>query len=153
MEFQSTLRRTERLKEKTVSMSRKRFQSTLRRTERRIRLENLLNKYKISIHAPTNGATAYTKAHEEKFNISIHAPTNGATIPLASIDSNLSISIHAPTNGATVLPIPTIQIYIFQSTLRRTERPLQNAHSKAMLYFNPRSDERSDNLSKLILVI
>ena len=33
---------------------------------------------------------------------------------------------------------------VFQSTLRRTERPLQKQSCMVVRYFNPRSDERSD---------
>ncbi len=78
----------------------------------------------ISIHAPTNGATSYEWAFcKGNMQISIHAPTNGATHPVQSNSHSISISIHAPTNGATVKRSHTI---------------------KTTCYFNPRSDERSD---------
>ena len=131
----------------------------------------------ISIHAPTNGATnpLLCVIHSICF-ISIHAPTNGATNCNVCFGKHICISIHAPTNGATS-EIHTfhklLQIFQstlrrterqrlrksvdsksqFQSTLRRTERPLQNAHSKAMLYFNPRSDERSDLVQQALNIL
>ena len=78
------------------------------------------------------------------------------------------ISIHAPTNGATCPLIRPLTHKVFQSTLRRTERrnchiylplindisihaPTNGATSSdhtgrpSYLYFNPRSDERSDS--------
>ena len=80
---------------------------------------------------------------------------------------SLLISIHAPTNGATTLLRQDCSSSLFQSTLRRTERrnchiylplindisihaPTNGATSSdhtgrpSYLYFNPRSDERSD---------
>ena len=56
--------------------------------------------------------------------ISIHAPTRGATSSARiGCPRGVYISIHAPTRGAT-----PIQIILFMS----------------MIYFNPRSHERSD---------
>ena len=56
----------------------------------------------------------------------------------------LIISIHAPTNGATYIYTLYAPLAIFQSTLRRTERPLCPLKRTDDTYFNPRSDERSD---------
>ena len=59
-------------------------------------------KCKISIHAPTRGATLFQVARAAVKSISIHAPTRGATSRSASILCLLAIiSIHAPTRGAT----------------------------------------------------
>ena len=59
--FQSTLRRTERLYSQSANSSGLQFQSTLRRTERRL-VDDIRGEYeKISIHAPTNGATNLAK--------------------------------------------------------------------------------------------
>ncbi len=55
------------------------------------------------------------------------------------------ISIHAPTNGATSRLGLLVRIYTFQSTLRRTERRPHFYVIGGILYFNPRSDERSDD--------
>jgi hypothetical protein len=61
----------------------------------------LMLRFKISIHAPTRGATtenAYATFHTK---ISIHAPTRGATYVSEKIYTYFEISIHAPTRGAT----------------------------------------------------
>ena len=79
---------------------------------------------KISIHAPTRGATYVTRtilSNQTDFNprshkgsdiyrrsftnnysnISIHAPTRGATVTAEAREPDPEISIHAPTRGAT----------------------------------------------------
>ena len=56
---------------------------------------------KISIHAPTRGATYITIGRLVKLQISIHAPTRGATSIGRSSADVRRISIHAPTRGAT----------------------------------------------------
>ena len=76
----------------------------------------------ISIHAPTNGATAISHYHPLRYKISIHAPTNGATDNFITADIPYNISIHAPTNGATRASFTISSSLLFQSTLRRTER-------------------------------
>ena len=99
----------------------------------------------ISIHAPTRGATYYTKRRPSQIRISIHAPTRGATrtdkeielreqfqstlpreerqLPELEAITDTVISIHAPTRGATLQ---------------------QPWHLQQHRYFNPRSHERSD---------
>ena len=42
---------------------------------------------------------------------------------------------------------------LFQSTLRRTERPCKPCHQNSCTNFNPRSDERSDLSSNLVPTI
>ena len=77
----------------------------------------------ISIHAPTNGATKRYHKNYTLIKISIHAPTNGATFVQWILEKVSRISIHAPTNGATTTSTRVIIVDLFQSTLRRTERP------------------------------
>ena len=62
-------------------------------------------------------------------NISIHAPTRGATLIGIIIKWSGTISIHAPTRGATIT--------------RETKRSKKE-------YFNPRSHERSDIMTRLL---
>ena len=105
------------------------FQSTLRRTERPNC--SLVSTYfgKISIHAPTNGATSGRYELVRYIFISIHAPANGAT---CCCETQRAI------DG------------VFQSTLRRTER--QDPVSSQALRssdFNPRSGERSDSQTNI----
>ena len=79
----------------------------------------------ISIHAPTGGATAGDQSVPSMTLISIHAPTGGATPPMLKLIQNLyKISIHAPTGGATVNILEDMLNKIFQSTLPRGERRL-----------------------------
>ena len=103
-------------------------------------------KSKISIHAPTRGATYIYDMCMKYDKISIHAPTRGATKECYQCFYNLNqfqstlpreerrkpccgsllhncISIHAPTRGATI--IISMFLWIFAN-------------------FNPRSHERSD---------
>ena len=78
---------------------------------------------RISIHAPTRGATKRVERYQIHDNISIHAPTRGATHRYTSVKEQavyfnprthagcdkrmnlenlpFAISIHAPTRGAT----------------------------------------------------
>ena len=79
-------------------------------------------------------------------NISIHAPTNGATISGTARSHTILISIHAPTNGATSGSITDYSNCKFQSTLRRTERQRTDFYTYRFKNFNPRSDERSDDV-------
>ena len=56
---------------------------------------------RISIHAPTRGATIPRKTSPDNRMISIHAPTRGATADFLTANKIYYISIHAPTRGAT----------------------------------------------------
>ena len=88
-----------------------------------MRVVENLHLLKISIHAPTRGATFKIHTIKIIISISIHAPTRGAT-PLDEFMRNATlISIHAPTRGAT--------IYV-------------GTESAGFSYFNPRSYKRSD---------
>ena len=77
------------------------FQSTLPREERHQQPDRLSSGARISIHAPTRGATVYSFNTTSPDNISIHAPTRGATVNGISPVMVKDISIHAPTRGAT----------------------------------------------------
>ena len=54
--------------------------------------------------------------------ISIHAPTQGATWQKSIVSAIFGISIHAPTQGATKQCIIPPDLHSFQSTLPRRER-------------------------------
>ena len=80
---------------------------------------------RVSIHAPTRGATAMGCKNPSGISVSIHAPTRGATSIIAgarnarkfqsthphgvrpksfsAAQAFLLVSIHAPTRGATIL--------------------------------------------------
>ena len=103
------------------------FQSTLPREERPQHYLIFKPYARISIHAPTRGATNASISQCCNVVISIHAPTRGATGIRDRADTVPDeISIHAPTRGATTSP-----------SHRAALRP----------DFNPRSHERSDNIN------
>ena len=77
---------------------------------------------KISIHAPTWGATLIYLICTEFVSISIHAPTWGATILRKLGKSMQRISIHAPTWGATYKDFIFSNLSKFQSTHPRGVR-------------------------------
>ncbi len=57
--------------------------------------------YSVAIHAPTQGATGGAPAAGTQFSVSIHAPTQGATMYIDGKSLTAIVSIHAPTQGAT----------------------------------------------------
>ena len=99
--FQSTLRRTERLIPAQALPNISLFQSTLRRTER-----------------PSHTRLLYRR--QGNFNPRSGERSDFKLYLFASIGF---ISIHAPANGATLSANTFVFFRLFQSTLRRTERP------------------------------
>ena len=100
------------------------FQSTLPREERR---SFRLNYFRQRYFNPRSHERSDLCAGLSLYlctRISIHAPTRGATKSVDSGDMMSEISIHAPTRGATFVAHIRIRI---------------------LMYFNPRSHERSDN--------
>ena len=61
---------------------------------------------------------------------------------------SLGISIHAPAKGATSRISCHLKPVLFQSTLPRRERLHGRRHDQQRTYFNPRSREGSDWLSR-----
>ena len=83
---------------------------------------------------------------ENELKISIHAPTRGATIGRHVPSTSICISIHAPTRGATnFLLLLKFGIRYFNP---RSHERSDNSGIKSVqcrYNFNPRSHERSDN--------
>ena len=99
------------------------FQSTHPRGVRPTYREDWRDELRVSIHAPTRGATKEIDTKGLSLDVSIHAPTRGATLSMlaalstarfqsthprgvrrrhrASYRVNKKVSIHAPTRGAT----------------------------------------------------
>ena len=80
---------------------------------------------KISIHAPTRGATGSIagKLGGLDFNPRSHERSDSIATTIAS--KSFLISIHAPTRGATLYTLMhTGSPFSFQSTLPREERPV-----------------------------
>ena len=112
---------------------------------------------RVSIHAPTWGATAFLHFSQVVQGVSIHAPTWGATNMTSFFSRRrkfqsthprgvrrstdtwsvpyVGVSIHAPTWGAT-LPLLTITLTsMFQSTHPRGVRPCSRGWVYAKLKF------------------
>ena len=83
--------------------------------------------------------------------ISIHAPTRGATSPGEDSPLLNTISIHAPTRGATSFRALQTFANGFQSTLPRGERLYVWVAGCTITYFNPRSHEGSDKYGNIFV--
>ena len=142
-QFQSTLRRTERLRYRSLSHRRLYFnpRSDERSDTVPIHKGDVSKDFNPRSDERSDSATHLALANFLHFNprsdersdirltdmpavitISIHAPTNGATNYETYKHYVNIISIHAPTNGATDYVTKSGYLYQFQSTLRRTER-------------------------------
>ena len=66
-----------------------------------IRDRSNIDRYGVSIHAPTWGATYDSPVCYPSRYVSIHAPTWGATFLFQASKTMKGVSIHAPTWGAT----------------------------------------------------
>ena len=127
IKFQSTLLQEERPVPCFWDPASKVFQSTLLQEERLRGFQSCYLSVRISIHAPTRGATlkkctdascfpyfnprSYKRSDVsvlhlfKTFIISIHAPTRGATSEELKPCPFCGISIHAPTRGATFVSL------------------------------------------------
>ena len=92
------------------------FQSTHPHGVRRHIGYNIIHFTKVSIHAPTWGATHLCATMVPQGAVSIHAPTWGATVGDSDFGNGVFVSIHAPTWGATTGQSLGEQIKKFQST-------------------------------------
>ncbi len=100
------------------------FQSTLPQGERRRAERWCSGGCKISIHAPTRGATCMSRKHHMlylDFNPRSHKGSDDNSLIFRNCDN---ISIHAPTRGATRCAGRTANFILFQSTLPQGERRL-----------------------------
>ena len=90
---------------------------------------------KVSIHAPTQGATLYICRYMQIRVVSIHAPTQGATIFLSLKTCKFKVSIHAPTQGATPAGAEGFCFTWFQSTHpRRVRQPLPELRRQVFVF-------------------
>ncbi len=170
MQFQSTRPRRARLVCRSNIRGRHLFQSTRPRRARPPKLRKLALKCLVSIHAPTQGATALTAARSAASRVSIHAPTQGATndelFALYSTSTFQStrprrarhckhfryldltdVSIHAPTQGATDPTSDhrlTGQVSIHAPTQGATSRTVRLI--MIMWRFNPRAHAGRDSV-------
>ena len=100
---------------------------------------------KISIHAPTRGATQNLARRHSLIDISIHAPTRGATGRIKYFAASCGISIHAPTRGATGDKVIQLDISTDFNPRAHAGRDLvEGSRSALMNYFNPRAHAGRD---------
>ena len=125
------------------------FQSTLPRGERRsVRFRSPFS-IRISIHAPTGGATEKGLIDAIMFEISIHAPTGGATGCRRFRDSGSYYFNPRSHGGSDGRGRVTVLFYLrFQSTLPRGERQDWEETRHLNNDFNPRSHGGSDFLQE-----
>ena len=108
------------------------------------KVERSRKRSRVSIHAPTGGATHGHDHPRLAFGVSIHAPTGGATASRRPFRRIACVSIHAPTGGATVAAPSLSGRMKFQSTLPRGERHAIASRPPGCRSFNPRSHGGSD---------
>ena len=103
-------------------------------------------RHPISIHAPTKGATSFSRIRSLIAVISIHAPTKGATL----LDANM-VYYNYNFNPRSHEGSDTISIAAVRFTIISIHAPTKGA-TRAMHgcplhcpYFNPRSHEGSDS--------
>ena len=131
---------------------------------------------RVSIHAPTRGATrkggeirplpsfqstrprgarqSASLLNFAEVGVSIHAPTRGATLAAGSFTYIIFVSIHAPTRGATVLVLDTLRCHTVSihapTRGATTENDLQRQGYGG---FNPRAHAGRDaGISSLVSV-
>ena len=98
------------------------FQSTLPREERLAATEKDFEPARISIHAPTRGATCLLVVSVSVLIFQSTLPREERPFSWISSECWKYISIHAPTRGATILIVMVCVVDTFQSTLPREER-------------------------------
>ena len=98
----------------------------------------------VSIHAPTRGATFLRCVDYALCRVSIHAPTRGATLSFAAINLSKVVSIHAPTRGATTIIMLASTASLFQSTHPHGVRRRNDCRATKAMRFNPRTHTGCD---------
>ena len=96
------------------------------------------------------GCDRQHQARQGEVKISIHAPTWGATSFIKEDVALGSISIHAPTWGATLEDWQKRYGFTFQSTHPRGVRPHEQGTWQVFCYFNPRTHVGCDILRPIL---
>ena len=136
--FQSTHPRGVRHVIKFLVTNVQQFQSTHPRGVRHVEYTSYVEYCRISIHAPTWGATFLAPL---SFNFMLFQSTHprGVRLYLPTLSTLCGISIHAPTWGATSVSFFKGLVYSFQSTHPRGVRPASIAVLLHCWNFNPRT--------------
>ena len=123
MQFQSTLPRGERQRLDKIKINKSNFNPRSHEGSDCSDIGKKISDFRISIHAPTRGATVHqhiTWMIAEDFNPRSHEGSDEFRLYLVTLSQ---ISIHAPTRGATHNNFITVlALCEFQSTLPRGER-------------------------------
>ena len=136
--FQSTRPRGARLFADCIVINRAMFQSTRPRGARRVHLKKPIIDESFNPRAHVGRDLFYLGL--TNFNrVSIHAPTWGATDGLFASLVIMDVSIHAPTWGATGFGEYQDKELEFQSTRPRGARLQSHNRCRALLCFNPRA--------------
>ena len=101
---------------------------------------------RVSIHAPTRGATALRSLCSVLAEVSIHAPTRGATGKISVGSQDEKVSIHAPTRGATHWHILLFHNSSFNPRTHEGCDLPTFADLLSYICFNPRTHEGCDGL-------
>ena len=108
-------------------------------------LQSAQGHFRISIHAPTRGATVVEVYAKSALTFQSTLPREERQYSSITLIASSAISIHAPTRGATRNTFCKHFFIRFQSTLPREERRgSRTPHRRSRIHFNPRSHERSD---------
>ena len=126
------------------------FQSTLPRRERQKQSTAGSRKRSFNPRSHAGSDKGRSRGSHSK-RVSIHAPTQGATKYQVQVWDRCQVSIHAPTQGATLFWAKYGNIILFQSTLPRRERRDLQPWILQIRCFNPRSHAGSDWLHLLML--
>ena len=137
--FQSTRPRGARPAPKHVTLCAGGFQSTRPRGARPVRLRKTAQETTKFQSTRPRGARRIQPPTQGDRRVSIHAPTWGATREKPNSVIILAVSIHAPTWGATCRSQPTHRRSRFQSTRPRGARQRPHTSITINRCFNPRA--------------
>ena len=155
MKFQSTLPRGERPACTDLHSQSIQFQSTLPRGERPLQTSFIRSSTKISIHAPTRGATSFRSLSAGVCRIfQSTLPRGERRLPGQRPDESNVISIHAPTRGATRTPgkRPCLISYFNPRSHEGSDLSVESGQV-SISDFNPRSHEGSDEAIEFLYQI
>jgi len=122
------------------------FQSTRPRRARRKQSYHFTTLKKVSIHAPTQGATQIISDNSQYRHVSIHAPTQGATVVAETLEFAMLFQSTRPRRARHRLEPKLRPLALFQSTRPRRARLLVTKWLKNFpIRFNPRAHAGRDN--------
>ena len=100
---------------------------------------------RVSIHAPTRGATSYRCGKLNRKEVSIHAPTRGATKQQHLYLLPLLFQSTRPRGARLIQSIQSLAHQTFQSTRPRGARLTTITTNSKFTCFNPRAHAGRDN--------